>query len=655
MKKNKFFAQSFTAVFTALAVLFSLSVPSKAEENLCKDSNQIEGVSKETKASVLKKVSGNLSNRAAFIYIGSFCSGSVMEDGSLYTWGENFQGCLGDGTTEDRLRPVKVLDNVQQFETDNGHSGAVAKDGSLYMWGRNIEAQIGTDTDAMYLEKPVKVLDHVQSISLGSWSTGAVTKDGSMYAWGMNREGQLGNGTEGEKQGKPEKTLENVRAIELNATYGGAVTRDGSLYMWGTYDSDIVKGSRGEPVKILAHVLKYMSNDDDLLPMYGALTEDGSLYIWGSEYGVVDVPKKVLDNVQDFSMGSMHIGAVTKDGSLYMWESADPVIGPSPVIGPRPADAVTKDGSLYMCGYNNSKNQSKPVKIMNNVRSVSLNGMNSAAIKTDGSLYMWGDNSFGQIGDGTTKNHSKPVKVMENVQTVYLTGSSSGAITIDGNLYMWGNNENGQLGDGTKKNRKKPVRVSFSDKASQTITYQTSGIKKKKVIYGSVFSLNAETSGKGRLIYQSSAPNILTVDPLGKVTVKGYGPVSIKIKASDGNGYKAAVRKIKLIAVPGRGKVTKAVQENGAVRFKWQPEKTADGYEYAFAYNKKFSGQSRKKTSKTGLVLTKYKTGTKKMYFKVRTYKKAAKKTYYGSWSKVRPLKLKKVRKVVESSYRVVN
>lgn len=109
MKKNKFFAESFTAVFTALAVLFSLSVPSKAEENLSKDSNQIESVSKETKAGVSKKVSGNLSNRAASIYIGSSCSGAVMEDGSLYTWGKNFQGCLGDGTTEDRLRPVKVL------------------------------------------------------------------------------------------------------------------------------------------------------------------------------------------------------------------------------------------------------------------------------------------------------------------------------------------------------------------------------------------------------------------------------------------------------------------------------------------------------------------------------------------------------------------
>lgn len=107
--------------------------------------------------------------------------------------------------------------------------------------------------------------------------------------------------------------------------------------------------------------------------------------------------------------------------------------------------------------------------------------------------------------------------------------------------------------------------------------------------------------------------------------------------------------------MPGRGQVTKAVQENGVVRFKWKAERTADGYEYATAYNKKFSGQSKKKTKKTGLALTKYKTGTKKMFIKVRTYKKAGKKTYYGSWSKVRLLKLKKVRKTGESSYTIAN
>ena len=250
------------------------------------------------------------------------------------------------------------------------------------------------------------------------------------------------------------------------------------------------------------------------------------------------------------------------------------------------------------------------------------------AITEDGSLYMWGANYFGMLGDGTNEDRNSPVKVLENVKSACLGGSCTGAITEDGSL---------------------------SKKAPQKITYHSKSIKKGKVAYGTSFSLNAKSTGAGKLTYKSSDKKILSVNSKGKVTVKGYGPATIKIRASAGNGYKASVRNLKLIAVPGRGQVTKAVQENGVVRFKWKAEKTADGYEYATAYNKKFSGQSKKKTKKTGLALTKYKTGTKKMFIKVRTYKKAGKKTYYGSWSKARLLKLKKVRKTGESSYAIAN
>lgn len=192
-------------------------------------------------------------------------------------------------------------------------------------------------------------------------------------------------------------------------------------------------------------------------------------------------------------------------------------------------------------------------------------------------------------------------------------------------------------------------------KKNQKITYHSSAIQKGKVVYGSSFSLNAKTNGNRKLIYKSGNPKILSVNVNGKITVKGYGPVSIKIKAAGGNGYKAAVRTLKLIAVPRQQKVTKADWQKNGVRFQWKAEKTADGYEYAIAYNKKFTGQIRKKTKKTGLILTKYKTGTKQMFLKVRTYKKAGKKTYYGEWSKVRKLRLKKVKKSGESSYAVTN
>ena len=190
---------------------------------------------------------------------------------------------------------------------------------------------------------------------------------------------------------------------------------------------------------------------------------------------------------------------------------------------------------------------------------------------------------------------------------------------------------------------------------TQKITCRSSAIKKGKVVYGSSFFLNAGTNGNRKLTYKSSNPDILSVNVNGKVTVNGYGPVAVKIKAAGGNGYKAAVRMLKLIAVPGRQKVIKADWHKSGVHFQWKTEKTADGYEYAIAYNKKFDGQIRKKTKKSGLILTKYKTGTKQMFLKVRTYKKTGMKTCYGEWSKVRRLRLKKVGKSGESSYAITN
>ena len=87
---------------------------------------------------------------------------------------------------------------------------------------------------------------------------------------------------------------------------------------------------------------------------------------------------------------------------------------------------------------------------MSNVASVSLGSFgHSAAITTDGDLYTWGYNSFGELGDGTTEGKSTPIKIMSDVASVSLGDHHSAAITTDGDLYTWGYNYYGQLGDGT--------------------------------------------------------------------------------------------------------------------------------------------------------------------------------------------------------------
>jgi len=323
-------------------------------------------------------------------------SAAIMEDGSLYMWGSNEYGMLGDGTEEDKVKPTKVMDNVIDVSLGDYHSGAITKDGSLYMWGSNSCGRLGDGTEEDKV-KPTKVMENVVDVSLGAWHSGAVTEDGSLYMWGYNENGQLGDGTYTDKV-EPVKVMENVVKVSRGDYYHGAITEDGSLYMWGSNNC----GQLGD----------------------GTYTDKAE-------------PTKVMENVVDVSLGKHHSGAITEDGSLYMW--GDNIYG-------RLGDGTEED-------------HAKPIKVMENVVKISLGDYHSGAITEDGSLYMWGSNAYGQLGDGIDEYKVEPIKVMENVVDVSLGAYHNGVITEDGSIYMWGCNEYGGLGDGTTIDSSVPIKI----------------------------------------------------------------------------------------------------------------------------------------------------------------------------------------------------
>ena len=162
----------------------------------------------------------------------SASSGVITQDGRLYMCGDNRYGYIGDGTTEDRYTPTKILDHVISVSLGGSHSGAITQDGSLYMWGWNSFGQIGDGTtEDRY--KPTKILDHVIAVSLGDDHSGAITQDGSLYMWGWNSSGQIGDGTTEYRRYTPTKILDHVIAVSLGGGHSGAITQNGSLYMWG--------------------------------------------------------------------------------------------------------------------------------------------------------------------------------------------------------------------------------------------------------------------------------------------------------------------------------------------------------------------------------------------------------------------------------------
>ena len=145
-------------------------------------------------------------DNVASVSLGGNHSAAITNDGNLYTWGYNKYGQLGDGTTKgdgsisinkesvQKRMPQRVASNVQSVELGDIHTTVISKDGGLYTWGYNYYGQLGngTTTDS---GNPIKIMNDVVSCAGGGYHTIALKKDGTVYTWGRNYNGQLGDGT----------------------------------------------------------------------------------------------------------------------------------------------------------------------------------------------------------------------------------------------------------------------------------------------------------------------------------------------------------------------------------------------------------------------------------------------------------------------------
>ena len=141
----------------------------------------------------------------------------------MWGWGSNSDGEVGDGTTEKRTVPVKVMDGAVAVSAEYLTSSALGADGSLWMWGDNNNGSIG---DGAEDEKtvPVKVMEGIKQVSLGTGHASAVAEDGSLWMWGTNYNGQLGNGTT-EDRSTPAR-------IQVGSACPAEAFEDVDLTMW---------------------------------------------------------------------------------------------------------------------------------------------------------------------------------------------------------------------------------------------------------------------------------------------------------------------------------------------------------------------------------------------------------------------------------------
>ena len=395
---------------------------------------------------------------------------ALKKTGTIYTWGSNYNGRLGNDSTEYSSVPVQVkglngdglLTDVVAVSVGHSHSLAVKNNGTVYAWGSNNRGQLGNDSIADMIV-PVQVyglngigfLTNVVAVSAGNSHSLALKRDGTVYAWGSNNNGQLGAGDDvpvggNSFSGVPiqvkglngEGVLTNVVAISAGDGYSLALKENGTVYAWGS-------NSRGQ--------LGNNSTENSDVPVQVSGLE-------GNE---------ILADIVSVSAGDGHSLAVKQDGTVYVWGSNN-----NGQLG------VGNDVPVNSFGYSSVVVQVKGLngeRFLTDIISVSAGDGHSLAVKQDGTVYSWGANYNGQLGNNSTENSNVPVKVkslngegvLKNIVSVSAEDAHSLALKRDGTVYAWGSNNRGQLGNNSTEDSPIPVQVSNLDNVTCSRTELT--------------------------------------------------------------------------------------------------------------------------------------------------------------------------------------
>ena len=339
---------------------------------------------------------------------------------SLFVWGENGGGQLGDNTIIHRSSPVETIAaeaTWKQVACGYAHTASVKADGTLWCWGNNLYRQLGDNT-GINKSSPVQTVafgSNWTSVACGHLHTAAIKLDGTLWTWGWNSNaygadgGQLGDNTTTTRSSPVQTITGGTNWSQVSAGYANtaAIKTDGTLWMWGNN--------------------------------YNGLLGDNTTIGKSSPIQTITFGT----NWQNVSCGSYYTAAIKTDGTLWTW-------------------GHNTAGNL---GDNTTIHRSSPVQVLgssNNWRMVSCSNGHTAAIKNDGTLWLWGGNTYGQLGDNTAITRSSPVQTVSrgtNWNSVACGRLYTAAIKTDGTLWTWGYNTYGSLGDNTTTHRSSPVQT----------------------------------------------------------------------------------------------------------------------------------------------------------------------------------------------------
>jgi len=345
-----------------------------------------------------------------------------MASGAAYCWGDNRNGQLGNGSPSSSSVPVPVAgDLLFRLVTSLGpHACGLTRSDAAYCWGFNRQGQIGNGTkmDAVSAPAPVSGGLAFVSLSAGYLHTCGVTRGQAVYCWGSNRSGELGNGSKAESAVPVAVAAD--RALRLVSAGGGhtcGLSTEGVAYCWG--------GNRS-----------------------------GELGTGSQADSAVPVPVAGRLRFRLISAGLGYTCGLTAEGVAYCWgeNSAGQLGNGSQVDSPTPVPVEDP-----------ARRFPSPTRVRG-FRALSLGYSHTCGITAENIAYCWGANGAGQLGNGSKTNSPIPVPVSGNLvfRSIHIGGKTpyTCGVTADGTAHCWGDNSAGQLGNGSTTSSAVPVPVS---------------------------------------------------------------------------------------------------------------------------------------------------------------------------------------------------
>ncbi len=415
----------------------------------------------------------------AQISIGAKHACGVSTVGTLWCWGDNASGQLGDGSTTSQSRPTQVTGGEDWAEAQVGdtHTCATRIDGSAWCWGTNSRGELGDGTRDPR-PTPVQVTggQDWSHLDLSSAASCGLTTGGSAYCWG------------GESVAKtPERLQPSFRSVELGRDHSCGIDVDGAPWCWGDGSYGRLgtgdEIDRSSPAPVVGDFFNYSLKSISLGAEHTCSVDTfGFGRCWGSV--------EALGNGGGFGGVENYSSLPVAVAGRHLWKTI--------AAGDDVSCGLTRDGIAYCWGITRSglfgpggyiaKDTPWQVSDSLTFTSISLRSQTACGIASNGKGYCWGANDKGQIGNGTIGRFFAPTEVGGNYtwSTIQVADQHTCGLTSDGRALCWGANNKGQLGDGTTTDRLLPTPIADTTSwrsLSPSLSSSTCGIKTDHKVY----------------------------------------------------------------------------------------------------------------------------------------------------------------------------